>query len=185
MKHNEKYLDALINNDSDIILEIYTKFYPKIASFVLSNKGGSEDAQDIFQDALMYLIYVYQEKSIQINSFEAYLFTICKNNWRRRLKDKKEWVTKEGIYPLADKTTKNSLFILEQQREELYTKNFAKLSENCKDVLTLYFNTMNYSDLLDAFSYNSIDVARHRVFKCRKKLIQLIKGDKNYHTLKE
>jgi len=185
MKHNEKYLEALINNDSDIILEIYTKFYPKIASFVLSNKGSYGDAQDIFQDALMYLIYVYKEKSIQIHSFEAYLFTICKNNWRRRLKDKKEWVTKDGIYPLEDKTTKTSLFILEQQREELYTKNFAKLSENCRDVLTLYFNTMNYEDLLGMFSYKSVDVARHRVFKCRKKLIQLIKGDEHYHTLKE
>lgn len=185
MKHNKKYLEALVNNDSNGTLEIYTKFYPKIASFVLNNKGGTEDAQDVFQDALIYLIYVYKEKSIEIHSFEAYLFTICKNIWRRRLKNKKEWVMKDGIYPLVDKSTNMSLFILEQQRQELYNENFTRLSENCKSVLSLYFNTMNYEDLLQTFSYNSIDVARQRVFKCRKKLTQLIKKDKRYHTLKE
>ncbi|MFK7748249.1 MAG: RNA polymerase sigma factor [Kordia sp.] len=185
MEYNEKYLEALINNDSSVILEIYTKFYPKIAAFIVGNKGGHEDAQDVFQDALVYLIYVYEKKAIQINSFEAYLFTICKNIWRRRLRDKKEWTVKDGVYPLIDKTTKTSLFILEQQREELYNESFAKLSDNCRDVLSLYFNTMNYENLLDTFSYNSVDVARHRVFKCRKKLMQLIKRDKQYHSLKE
>jgi RNA polymerase sigma factor (sigma-70 family) len=185
MKHDEKYLEALVNNDSGITLEIYTNFYPKIASFILKNKGKSEDAQDVFQDALIYLIYVYKEKSIQINSFEAYLFTICKNIWRRRLKNKKEWVMKDGTYPLVDKVTNMSSFILEQQRQELYNENFTKLSGNCKDVLTLYFNTTNYEDLLETFSYNSIDVARQRVFKCRKKLTQLIQRDNRYHTLRE
>lgn len=185
MKNDEKYLEALIHNDSTIILEIYTKFHPKVASFILKNNGSYDDAQDVFQDALVYLIYVYEKKSIQINSFEAYLFTICKNIWRRQLRDKKEWAVKDGVYPLVDKTTQTSVFILEQQREELYTKNFTKLSENCKNVLSLYFNTMNYEDLLSTFSYNSVDVARHRVFKCRKKLMQLIKGDKQYYRLKE
>ena len=185
MNNGERYLKALVNNDSRITLEIYTKFYPKIASFVLKNKGKSEDAQDVFQDALTYLIYVYKEKSLQINSFEAYLFTICKNIWQRRLKNKKEWVMKDGIYPLIDKTTTMSSFILEQQRQELYNESFTKLSENCKNILTLYFNTLNYDDLIHTFSYNSIDVARQRVFKCRKKLIQWIKKDKRYHTLQE
>ena len=184
MKQNEKYLEALTNNNSSIILEIYAKFYPKTAAFVLGNKGQSEDAQDVFQDALVYLIYVYEQKTIDINSFEAYLFTICKNIWRRRLRDKKEWTVKDGVYPLIDKTTQTSVFILEQQREDLYTKSFAKLSENCRNVLSLYFNTMNYEDLLNTFSYNSADVARHRVFKCRKKLMQLIKRDKQYHIIK-
>lgn len=185
MRNNNEYLEALIQNDSKITLEIYEKFYPKIASFILKNKGQSEDAQDVFQDALTYLIYKHKEKSLNIHSFEAYLFTICKNIWQRRLKLKKEWVMKDGIYPLIDETTRMSSFILHQQRLELYSENFAKLSENCKNILTLYFNTLNYDDLIRRFSYNSIDVARQRVFKCRKKLIQWIQKDKRYHKLKE
>lgn len=184
MKQNKKYLEALVNNDSSIVVEIYTKFYPKTASFVVSNKGRQEDAQDVFQDALVYLIYVYKENAIEIKSFEAYLFTICKNIWKRRLKNKKEHLVKDGIYSITDKITQTSVFILEQKREDLYTKSFAKLSENCRSILSLYFNTMNYEDLLNTFSYNSTDVARHRVFKCRKKLIQLIKQDKQYRTIK-
>lgn len=185
MRNEEKYLEALITNDSDITLEIYNRFFPKIESFILNNKGEKDDAQDVFQDALMYLIYVQREKSIQIVSFEAYLFTICKNIWKRRLKNKKEWVMKESYDTLVDNTPDISSFILEQERLELYNENFTKLSDNCKDILALYFNTMDYADLLNTFSYNSIDVARQRVFKCRQKLIQLIKADKRYKKLKD
>ncbi len=184
MKQNKKYLEALVNNNSSIVVEIYTKFYPKIVSFVLNNKGRKEDAQDVFQDALVYLIYIYKENATEIKSFEAYLFTICKNIWRRQLKNKKEHIVKDGVYSIKDKITQTSVFILEQQREDLYTKCFAKLSENCRNVLSLYFNTMNYEDLLNTFSYNSADVARHRVFKCRKRLMQLIKQDKQYQIIK-
>ena len=65
MKGSEKYLEALITNNSNIILEIYTKFYPKIEFFILSNKGKIADAQDVFHDALLYFIYIYNS----INQF--------------------------------------------------------------------------------------------------------------------
>lgn len=185
MKNDAKYLEALVTNDSDITLEIYTRFYPKIEAFVLNNNGHLNDAQDVFQDALMYLIYVHKEKRLQIRSFEAYLFTICKNIWRRRLKNKKEWVMKEGPKPLIDKASDMSVFVLEQERLELYNECFAKLSDNCKEILGLYFNTMDYDELLSTFGYNSIDVARQRVFKCRRRLIKLIKEDKRYKKLKD
>jgi DNA-directed RNA polymerase specialized sigma24 family protein len=185
MNDDQRYLDSLLTHDSKTTLEIYTKFYPKIASFVVNNKGKNEDAQDVFQDALTYLIYISKEKSLAIESFEAYLFTICKNIWKRRLKNKKEWVMKEGVYPLMDKTTHLSSFIVEQQQLELYQEKFAQLSENCKSILALYFNTLDYKDLIQTFSYNSIDVARQRVFKCRKKLIDWIKKDKRYQLLQQ
>ena len=183
MNNDQRYLKALTTNDSKITLEIYSKFYPKIASFVLNNKGNYEDAQDVFQDALTYLIYISKEKSLEVQSFEAYLFTICKNIWKRRLKNKKEWVMKDGVYPLKDKETRLSSFIVEQQRMELYQEKFTKLSENCKSILTLYFNTLDYNELIETFLYNSIDVARQRVFKCRKKLMEWIKKDKRYRLL--
>ncbi len=180
MKDSEKYLEALITNNGKVVKEIYTKFYPKTASFVLNNKGRIEDAQDVFQDALFYLIYIYKEKLIRVDNFEAYLFTICKNIWKRRLNHKKEWVMKENYYPLIDKTTDMALFILEQERRELYIEKFAELSTNCKDILTYYFNKMDYRELVSYFSYSSINTAWQRVFKCKKRLIQLIKNDKRY-----
>lgn len=179
-----KYLKALINNDTKITSEIYAIFFPRIATFISKNNGNYDDAKDVFQDALIYLVYITKEKSLQVKSFEAYLFTICKNIWRRRLKNRKVRIMNEEKHTLEDRMTTRSLIILEEKRLELYNESFAQLSENCKEVLAIYFNTLDYQELLRTFSYNSVDVARQRVYRCRKKLIDFIKLNKKYHTLK-
>ena len=41
-----------------------------------------------------------------------------------------------------------------------------------------------YEEIVEAFGYASSTVARQRVFKCKAKLVQLIKFDKRYKNLK-
>ena len=88
MLESEIYLKALLEGNNEIISEIYNKFYPKVASYILRNNGDVEEVKDVFQDALMYLIVTHRNKPIQINSFEAYFFTVCKNIWKTLIKKK-------------------------------------------------------------------------------------------------
>ncbi len=182
MKESEIYLSGLLKGDREVVSEIYRKFYPKVKAFVLVNKGNEEDAKDIFHDALMHLIITYKERSLKINSFEAYFFTICKNIWKNILKNKR--VINNHTTPLIDSESNLSLFILKQQRLEFYKDMFQKLSSNCKEILGSYFNGMSYQEILEDLSYGSLNTVRQRVFKCKAKLIYLIKKDKRYNTLK-
>ncbi len=183
MQESEKYLQALIKGDNKVILEIYNKFHPKVQAFILRNKGKQEDVQDVFHDALMYLIMKHKETPLQIASFEAYLFTICKNIWRSTIKNKKEWVMKDGVLPLVDKEDHLTSFILEQKHLEFYQEKFQLLSDNCKEILGNYFNGMSYEEIMSDLSYNSINVVRQRVFKCRAKIVKLIKADVRFKKL--
>ena len=79
MEKSEIYLEALIKNDESLIKEIYGLVFPKAQKYIVNNGGEIEDAQDIFHDALMYIILTQKDKDLKIQSFEAYLFTICKN----------------------------------------------------------------------------------------------------------
>ena len=184
MTQSEIYLEALLEGNNKIISEIYTKFYPKIVSYALKNNGRKEDVQDVFQDALMYLIVTYRDKPIKINSFEGYFFTICKNMWKMSIKNKNKRVMNNDVIQLVDKETQLSIHILEQQRLEFYQKMFQKLSSNCKEILGNYFNGMGYQEILEDLSYSSINTVRQRVFKCKAKLIQIIKADSTYNTFK-
>ena len=74
--------------------------------------------------------------------------------------------------------------LLEQEKWELYTEMFNKLSENCKEVLGFYYNKVSYADIVKKLSYTTESVARQRVFKCRKKLSDLVKKDKRFKQLK-
>lgn len=184
MTESEKYLNALIKGDQKTTSEIYTKFYNKVSSFVLNNKGKQEDVEDVFHDALLYLIVAHKKKPLKIDSFEAYFFTICKNIWRTSLKNKKKQVMNTTFLPLEYKELTLISYIIQQDRADLYRDGFQKLSSNCKEILGNYFNGMNYQELLEEYSYSSINTVRQRVFKCKAKLISLIKKDNRYNTLK-
>ncbi len=185
MDETQEYLTALLEGDDLVILNIYDRFFPKVKSFIIENKGKEEDVQDVFHDALMYLLVKHRESPLQIQSFEAYFFTICKNIWRRELKNKKTRVIDNKTVHLIDKETDLSLFILEQKQLEVYLEKFQLLSDNCKEILSSYYNKLSYEEILEDLSYGSINTVRQRVFKCRAKIIKLIKEDNRYRKLKK
>lgn len=186
MGSNEIYLEALVNGDSKLLLQMYNNNFVKVRNFILNNNGGLEDAQDVFQKALLQIAIRYKkEKFVIETNFEAYLFTVCKNLWRRELNKKKIKVTDSAFIEPYSEADEFAYMILEQKREELFKEKFLMLSENCRRILELFFSKMTYSQIIEVTEYNSETVARQRVFKCKSKLIDLIKSDVRYKTLKE
>lgn len=179
---SNRYLQALINQNNDIIIEIYERFYPETSRFVLQNRGNEDQAKDIFQESLLYLITLAQQKKLQINNFEAYLFTISKNMWRRELEKQKKWVMNDKMVTLIDKDTDAAMFMIEQKQLELYTEKFGLISDNCKEILSLFFNDVPYEQIIKELSYATINTARQRIFKCRNKLMKLIKSDPRFNS---
>lgn len=186
MNKAKKYLNALIEGDSGLILIIYEKCFPFVRKFVLQNSGKTEDAQDIFQKALLQITVRYQKEQFEIkNTFEAYLYTVCKNLWRRELNKSKRRVTNKGIVELVTEEKDHAMAIVEQKRQELFTEKLQEISENCKNILTLFFAKIPYNQIAKEYGYRSETVVRQRVFKCKKKLIELIKKDPRYQLLIE
>ena len=77
-----------------------------------------------------------------------------------------------------------ALEILENDRWEVYHRNFNLLSDNCKIVLSLFLKKKKQKDIAKELGYNSESVVRQRVFKCKSKLIKLIQKDTAYKKLK-
>ncbi len=185
MKQTNSLIKGLVNKEEKIILKIYELVYPKVLSFIIKNKGQDSDAQDVFQNALLQISVRYNKEAFEIkSSFEAYLFTVCKNLWRRELNKSKKWVTKNEIVQLQNEQ-ENALAALEQERWELFTEHLKTISENCRKVLLLFFNKTPYNEIVKKMGYNSESVVRQRVFKCKNKLTELIKSDKRYKSLIE
>lgn len=171
------FTQGLLEGKEKVIAEIYSRFFPKALKYVSSNQGDIDSAKDIFQEALLHIIVGAQEKRINIKNFEAYLFTVCKNLWRKHSEKEKKWVIKSEVVPLIDKDTDFAAFFLEQEQMELYREKFNLLSDNCKEILSLFFNNISYDRIIKELSYASINTARQRIFKCKNKLISLIKAD--------
>jgi RNA polymerase sigma factor (sigma-70 family) len=186
MEKNNTFLNALANGDSKKIESIYIDNFQSVKRFILQNKGNTEDAEDVFQKALLQIVVRYKKDKFEIKTtFGGYLFTVCKNLWRRELNSRKNRVTNSTIVELYSEEKENSLVIIEQKRQELFVEKLGEISDNCKNILTLFFSKIPYSKIVEQTDYSSETVVRQRVFKCKKKLIALIKSDKRYNSLKE
>jgi len=65
----------------------------------------------------------------------------------------------------------------------LFEQKIQELSENCRDLLKDYFNKIPYDEIVRKFNYSSENVAFQRMFKCKKKLKDLIKKDLRFKNL--
>lgn len=186
MEKSEVYLNALIEGDSRKIKNLYAKNFSQVRNFIKQNKGGEKDAEDIFQKALLQIAIRYKKEAFIIKgSFDGYLFTVCKNLWRRELNKNKGKVANSLVIELLIEEKESTYSIIEQKRQELFIEKLGVISENCKKMLTLFFAKTPYSEIVVDLGYNSETVVRQRIFKCKKKLTELIKGDVRYNSLKE
>lgn len=182
----EFFLNALVKGDSKTISKIYKTTFLLVKKFILQNRGSEQDAEDIFQKALLQITVRYKREKFQItSSFEAYLFTVCKNLWRRELNKNKKRVTNSEILEHISESVDSSLALIEQKRQELFVEKLNEISGNCKKILSMFFAKTSYAEIVENTEYTSESVVRQRVFKCKKKLTDLIKKDARFNSLKE
>ncbi|SED63388.1 RNA polymerase sigma factor, sigma-70 family [Tenacibaculum sp. MAR_2010_89] len=179
------FLEAIEKNDSSVIKTIYEQSFYGIKQFVLQNKGNSEDAEDVFQKALLQIAVRLKKEKFEIkSSFEGFLYTVCRNLWRRELNKRKNRVTNNEVIEQVSEERDTALSYLEIKKQELFVEKLGMLSENCRNILNLFFAKVPYAEILATTEYNSETVIRQRVFKCKKKLTELIRGDVRYMKLK-
>lgn len=179
-------LKQLVTGDTKLIQDLYRKEFPKIRSFVLANNGDIADAEDVFQKALMQLIARYKVKPFVIeSSFSAYFYIVCRNLWRRELNKQKRIVTNDEVMEHSKEAEDMTMATLEQEKWELFQEKLTELSDNCKQLLQLFFQKVPYKDIMEKLGYNTDNVVRQRIFNCKSQLTKLIKSDTRYNQIKE
>lgn len=183
--NSTKYLDGIKHNDSKVINEIYQQFFPTIRNFIERNSGKTEDAQDIFQDALISIFRRLKKDNLKIqHTFNTYFFTVCKNLWYKKTKKAGFHVTSIEVVPLSDK--EDGLItdaITKTDRYTLFTNKLAQLGKDCQQVLNLHFTKKSFKEIATTMNYASEEYARRRKYLCKNKLVKLVKADVRYKEL--
>lgn len=176
------FIEGILHSDERVIAKIYAEYFPHVLNYVLKNSGNREDAEDLFQTALLQIAARIKVRKLQtINSpFGAYLFGACKNLWRRELKKKKKVVTIQEKVELVSEAHDMADALLEQEKWDLFEEKLQLLSDTCRKLMKYFFRKVPYREIIGVFSYSSEEVARQRVFKCKKRLMELIRKDSRY-----
>ncbi len=190
MLNNEKdnYLKtSLITGNPKGITDIYNLIFPKVLRFVRQNNGEEQEAKDVFQKALLQITARITVKEFVIkSSFEGYLFTACKNLWRRELnKQTKNRVTNDEVVELMTEEQDLGLATVELERWDLFREKLQELSDNCRSLLGYAFQKKPYEEIAKKLGYNTENVVRQRIFKCKKRLTEIIQKDKRFKQLNQ
>ena len=76
--------------DSVVLDFIYEKYFYQISAFIKKNSGSDEDAQDVYQDAILVIYQKLAKENLIIDSsFNTYLYSVCRLIWLKKLEKRK------------------------------------------------------------------------------------------------
>lgn len=186
---DQKYIDALAQNDQVLIEELYQKFSGKIRWLVIQNNGTETDAADIFQEALLSIYNKVQTTGFQLSCpLEAFLYLICKNKWintlNKRKTQKVTFADTDGFNNIGEDNFKLAEdCVLQQQRNNLLQEKLKEMGEGCRNILKLSWSGISMEEVANQLSV-SYAYARKKKSECMAKLINLVKNAPDFNSLK-
>ncbi|WP_299218300.1 sigma-70 family RNA polymerase sigma factor [uncultured Aquimarina sp.] len=184
-KIQNEILAGIVAGDQTIIKECYKKYLPQVKSFILKNSGSEKDAEDIFQDAMVFVYEKLESNSLQLtSSLGTYIYSVCRNMWMNELRRSKKEIKNEGILSIVASDSEDIIDEIEQkERSYVYQKYFLKLGPACQELLMLFFKGLSMKDIAKQRD-STESYVRKKKFNCKKRLTELIKTDPVFEELK-
>lgn len=140
------------------------KGYPAIRKWIKQNSGTQQEAEDVFQEALLVFCTKCKEPNFELTvDIKTYLFSVSKNLWFKELRKKKKEnaITQEEVL--------NEEW--EEPRFKLAEKAFATLGENCQKVLQYFYVVkLSFKEIAQKMDYASDKVAKNQKYRCLQKV---------------
>jgi RNA polymerase sigma factor (sigma-70 family) len=139
---DQSYIEGLLDNDNQIVDQIYRLFSPAIRNWVMQNSGTEDDAADVFQESLIDIYNQARYKQLRLTCpFQPFLLLICKRKWLNEIKKRGgRQVTKssddlseygEDVFAAAERVG------AEEEKARLFFQQFERLGEKCREIIRM------------------------------------------------
>ncbi len=185
--NDTQILQAIINGKDDSALkELYGIVLPKVKRYVIGNNGSNDDAKDIFQEAV--LLFYKQVKLGYFNEtyeISGYIYTIGKNLWIDHIrKNKNRHFSEINDLTSIEYTNTPIDVIINSERSNLLSKALNQLGEHCKTLLSYsVYDHFSMKEIALKLNYTSENAAKTANYKCKQRLILILRNNKIYSDL--
>jgi len=170
---DKEIIECLLNNRYQKAINGLYNVLPSVKKFIAANSGTTDDAKDIFQDALVILYKKAQTSDFVLSvPLKTYLQAIVKNLWLQELRRRNKMPLDAGPSDLIDVTT------MEGKNFDLAMAAFNLLGEKCRQLLILfYFKKKSFREIASALAFSDEKTAKNQKYRC------IQKAKENYLTL--
>ncbi len=171
-KKNFKIIKGIVENDNEVFLNLYEYEFPKIVRLVIKNSGTVDNARDVFQDGLVIIIENLLQKKLEITeSFDGYLYSVCRNLWYRQWIENKRKLKFFDDYGYDDLDIDYRDYEEHLDKYEQYAAAIEMLGETCRKLLELcYYQNMGWNEIASQLGYASAGSARNQKYKCLERI---------------
>ena len=165
--------------DEQIILELkagnYTpatkalyRHYPAVRQLILKNNGSKQDAEDIYQEALIILFRKAKTGEFQLtSSLSTFLYSISRFQWMHELRRRKKEARSDlGEIP-ADEAALFENYLAEESKFKKAETALKKLGEKCRELLRMfYFEKRSMDAIAIRLGFRNENVAKNQKYRC-------------------
>lgn len=190
MKDNSKIIIECIRTgkNNDALKYLYKDPLRKIRKFILMNSGTLDDADDVFQDAIIVLFqYVKNGKYKEEYDLDGFLFRVAKNSWIDLARKNKKIIKASFIgFDISDDTDHLKDLIKDEQLSTFHFL-FNKLEDNCKKILSyVIFDKKNMKEISQLMGLKDENVAKNQHYRCKKYFTKILSENKEVlNTLRD
>jgi RNA polymerase sigma factor (sigma-70 family) len=186
---DEDLLDGIKRRDNRTLEYIYQQCYPMIQDLVIKRSGNYEDAQDIFQDA-MVIIYnkVKRNELVLFCAFRTYLYSICKRLSMKYLEQKRRAGMVSRELPQPEEIPAEQLvdaYEEEIEKYNIFQQHLLELKEDARRLLKLYMENYTFKEISTIMGYKSENYAKTRKYAFKEELKRRILEDPYYRKFYE
>ena len=180
---DDELIEAIRSGNAidDPVRFIYRRYFGVLSNYVEQNHGNGQDAEDVFQEAILTLIeLVRQNKFRAESSIGTFLYSINRFIWLNELKKRgrqeKRNVKYTGGQELLDEGIEK--YTGRREARQYVMSAIDQLGDVCKKILLLfYYEDLPIAEILTKLDYQNEQVVRNKKAKCMKTLEQKLKAD--------
>ena len=164
---DQKIIDLIKSQKHDKVFTTLYKYFPVVKKMIVAKGGRSEDAEDIYQEALIVFYKKAESADFKLtSSINTYLYSICRFMWMDQFKKQQKQIFVDIEKEHINESEFTSAIETENQLK-LAEKVISELGERCKELLILfYFQSKKLKDIATKMGYNSENTAKNQKYKC-------------------
>jgi RNA polymerase sigma factor (sigma-70 family) len=160
---------GLATNDKKAVETIYQENFNTIQALIINNNGSSDDAKDIFQEAMIVLYEKVRTEGFELHcQIKTFVYSVARRLWLKRLQQQNRYSSPgDSMESVVDVDEDLEVHEKKDLELDMMEKAIGNLGEPCKSLIEAYYlQKKSMQEIAADFGYTNSDNAKTQKYKC-------------------
>ena len=166
---------------TNVLSYLYETTLKKVRHYILKNNGSKDDANDIFQDAVVILItQIRTNKFNETFAIDAFVYSVARNLWIDKKRKEKNTTHYDTIDQIDYKNHEKSHLdcLIDKEKTKAMKLVYNQLEDKCKKIISyVLIDKLSMKEIKEKMNFSSEDVAKTNHYRCKQYLTKLVKSN--------